>query len=162
MRPPRCSPSRGGSAVRRLAVVPAGIAVAAAASGWLYLVRTAMPGPRMGMALPLDELSRNSSVPLLEFVLVWGAAGVVLGGVARWARLERVAAAAALGLVVGVWTYATDGAVIAVVRQIPVRDAFDAAADLRATYVAATIVAVCAAAVGGAAGRGRRAPLVVA
>ena len=36
----------------------------------------ALPGPRVGEALPLDELSRHAAAPLLWFIVVWGALGV--------------------------------------------------------------------------------------
>ena len=47
-----------------------------AATGWLYVVRAGgLPGPRVREALPLDELAKHSSSPLLLFVAVWVAAG---------------------------------------------------------------------------------------
>ena len=47
----------GGSGVRRVVAAPVVLLVAAAATGWLYVVRPALPGPRIGEALPLDELA---------------------------------------------------------------------------------------------------------
>ena len=44
----------------------AGLVVVVAASGWLYVVQPphGFPGPSIADALPLDELSRRSAVPL--------------------------------------------------------------------------------------------------
>ena len=53
------SPRPGGSMVRRLALLPLVVVLSAAAAGWLYLVEPGLPGPRIGEALPLDELSRH-------------------------------------------------------------------------------------------------------
>ena len=104
--------------LRRLAAAPLVLALSAAAIGWLYAVRPALPGPQVGEALPLDELSRHSSAPLLWFVLVWVAAGTALGLYARWAQIDRLTAALLLGLCVGVFAYLQTGVSIAVVRQI--------------------------------------------
>jgi len=62
--------------------------VVLAAPGWLYVIqpRHAVPGPQLPTALPLDELSRRSAVPLVIFVAVWVAAGIALGLLARLAR----------------------------------------------------------------------------
>ena len=62
---------RGALAVGRAAVaVPLMIAVVASATGWLYAIgpRATLPGPRVGDGLPLDELSKRASVPLLAFL----------------------------------------------------------------------------------------------
>jgi hypothetical protein len=62
------------SAARAVAASIISLAIVIAASGWLYLIqpRDALPGPPVGDALPLDELSRRSAVPLLVFLAVWG------------------------------------------------------------------------------------------
>ena len=41
--------------------------VVVAATGWLYVIQphSALPGPPVTDALPLDELSRRSAVPLI-------------------------------------------------------------------------------------------------
>lgn len=147
--------------MRKVAVVPLAVAVAVAATGWLYLLAPPLPGPRIGDALPLDELARHSAVPLLWFVPVWAVAGLLLGMLMRWARVERVTAVLLLALGVGIWGYVVDGFSIAVVRQIPARDAFDRAAHVHAVYVAATIAALAGALVTASARRSGRAPLVV-
>src|SRR5438105_3814279 len=80
----RTSPRRGGwhmvSAARALAASIVSLAIVIAASGWLYVIqpRHAVAGPPVGDALPLDELSRRSAVPLLVFLAVWGVAAVLL------------------------------------------------------------------------------------
>ena len=146
---------------RRLALPPLAILLALAVIGWLYLVPLPLPGPRIGDALPLDELPRHDAVPLLWFVLVWGGAAVVLGAWARRARVERVTAALLLGLEVGLFVYAETSVSIAVVRQVSLGDALDIAARTTAVYLPALIVAVTTAFL--AEWRpARRIPLVVA
>jgi lysyl-tRNA synthetase class 2 len=148
--------------MRRATLVPLTLVVATAATGWLYVVNPALPGPRVGEALPLDELSRTASASLLWFVAVWGAAGVLLGSVTRWARVDRAAAAFVLALGVGLWIYLADGVSIAVVRQVPMREALGAAARLEAVYLSGAVVALAAAVIGSSRRRTTHAPLVVA
>ncbi len=141
--------------------VPVLLAVGLSAAGWLYLVHVP-GGPPLGDALPLDELSRHAAVSLPWFVAVWAAAGLLLGGYARWARIERTTAALLLGLGVGLLAYIETGVAIAVVRQIALRDALDLAARRQTVYTPAVIVAVAAALLAPRRRVGRRAPLVVA
>jgi hypothetical protein len=93
------------SVARALAASVVSLAIVIAASGWLYLIqpRHALAGPPVGDALPLDELSRRSAVPLLVFVAVWATAAVLLGLVAYAARAERLTAGVILALGVGGW-----------------------------------------------------------
>jgi lysyl-tRNA synthetase class 2 len=147
--------------VRRAAALPLLVLVGVAVTGWLYLLHPALPGPRIGLALPLDELSRHSSVSLLWYLLVWGVAASLLGAYARWARIERLTAAVILGLGVGIWSYLQVGVSMAIVRQIAVRPALDIAARLQLVYLAAAVVALGAAALASDR-RVERAPLVVA
>ncbi len=148
--------------LRRLVGAPLLVLVSVAATGWLYLVRPGLPGPRIGEAVPLDELSRHAWTPLLWFAVVWIAAGVGLGLYARWARVERVTAALLLGSGAGLCAYLQTGISIAVVRQIPVQSAFDTASRLRLVYLTATIVALAAAALAPKQKRASRSPLFVA
>jgi len=96
-----------------------GLGVLLAASGWLYILRarTMLGGPRVGDALPLDELPRHSAVSLPTFLAVWGIAAVLLALLARWARTERLTAALLLAGAVGAWAYAATGTSILVIRQ---------------------------------------------
>ena len=130
-------------------------------AGWLYLVRV-QGGPPLGDALPLDELSRHASAPLLWFVAVWSAAGLLLGCYARWARIERTTAALLFGLGVGLSTYLRDRRRDR--RRAPdlLRDALDLAARRQAVYTPAVLVAVAAAVLAPRRHVGRRAPFVVA
>jgi lysyl-tRNA synthetase class 2 len=137
------------------------VLVVAATTGWMYLLHPALPGPRIGLALPLDELSRHSSVSLLWYLLVWAVAAMLLGAYARWARLERQTAALILGLGAGIWSYLQVGISIAIVRQVPVRSALDSASRLQLVYLSAAAVALGAAALARPR-RVDRAPLVVA
>jgi lysyl-tRNA synthetase, class II len=140
-----------------------GFAVVLAASGWLYVVqpRSTVPGPPVPDALPLDELSRRSAVPLVVFLAVWGAAAVLLGALARFARLERLTAAALLALGVGLLSYVADGVSIAVVRQIPVQEALDSALRLKSVYLPAILGGLAGAALGRDAPATRRTAVVV-
>src|SRR5436309_1994987 len=97
--------------VRPVAASVLSLAVIAAATGWLYLIqpRSALPGPPVTDALPLDELSRRSAVPLLVFLAVWITAALLLGLMARAARAERLTAGLMLALGVGGWAYVTTG-----------------------------------------------------
>jgi len=143
--------------VRRVAAFPLSLAVALAATGWLYTVRGASDlRPLVGEALPLDELARHSSVPLLTFTVVWAVAALFLGMILRWANVPRLAAAGLLAVGVGAWQYAALASSIATVRQIPAQQALDAAARSSSVYAAAAIAAL-----GGAllAGPDRRRPI---
>jgi lysyl-tRNA synthetase, class II len=155
-------------AVLRVGSLAAGLlaclAVTVAASGWLYLLRGAGHfRPRIGDALPLDELARHDSTSLVLFVAVWLAAGLLLGLVARALGTERLTAAALLALGVGLWGYLAVGVALLTVRQIQAHDAFADAASLRAVYLPAVLAGL-----GGALlGRPRstaspRAPLLLA
>jgi lysyl-tRNA synthetase class 2 len=141
----------------------AGLAVAVAASGWLYLLRPLGPDrPRVGDALPLDELARKGATSLVVFVAVWAAAALLLGLIARAAGAERLTAALLLALGVGLWTYLATGVELLIVRQIPAHDAYTAAASLRAVYVPAALAGLGGALVGRArTTRSPRAPVVL-
>lgn len=147
---------------RRLGLLPLTPLAAIAASGWLYVVQPPALGPSIGEALPLDELSHHDAAPLLWFVAVWLAVAAMLGLYARWARIDRLTAALLLGTAVGAFTYLETGVSLAVVRQVPLRDALDVAARLKAIYLAATLVAVGAAALARPRRRPKRGPTVVA
>jgi lysyl-tRNA synthetase class 2 len=127
--------------------VPAGLAILLAASGWLYVIGPGanVPGPTVGDALPLDELARHSAVSLPVFVLVWGTAGLALGGLARLLRLGRLSASLVLGMLVGLWSYAATGVSLLVVRQIAAESAFRDAGALRVVLLPGLIAALAAA-----------------
>ncbi len=146
--------------LRKLAAVPLLLVVAFSTSGWFYLVNPAFPGPRVRLALPLDELSHHASASLLWFTLIWCAAAVALGLYARWAGIERLAAALLFAVGIGALAYLETGVSVAVVRQVSAREAFDVAARLPAIYLPAMLVGLGAAvlAVGR---RNSRAPVVV-
>lgn len=143
----------------------AGLAVTAAASGWLYLIQPGgpVPGPPLPDALPLDELSRRSAVPLLVFVAVWSAAGLLLGLLARLVGARRLTAALVLALGVGSFAYLTTGVSLLVVRQVPALDAFHAAARMPAVYLPAALAGLGGALLGRRGGRdGELAPFTLA
>ena len=148
--------------MRKAAGLPLVLLVAAAATGWMYLLHPSLPGPRLGQALPLDDLARHAAVPIVWYVAVWSAAAALLGLYARWAGIERLAAALLLGLAVGVWSYLQLGASMAIVRQVSLRSALDSAARVHAVYVAAAAVAIGAALLARARADVARAPFLVA
>jgi lysyl-tRNA synthetase, class II len=148
--------------LRKAAALPLLVLLAIATSGWMYLLRPPLPGPRIGSALPLDELARHSAAPLVWYVCVWVVAGSALALCARWARAERLSAAFVLGLAAGAWSYLQLGASIAVVRQVSLRSALDDAARMHAPYVAAACVAVTVALIARPRAGVARAPFVVA
>lgn len=138
-------------AVGRVAIaVPLMLAVVVSATGWLYTIgpRATLPGPRIGDGLPLDELSKRASVPLLAFLGVWALAALLLGLLARFARVERLTAALLLALGVGAWGYLATGVSILVTRQIPAEAAFHAASRLHALYLAAALAGLAGALLG--------------
>jgi lysyl-tRNA synthetase class 2 len=141
---------------------PLAVVVAAAATGWLYLVRPPFPGPRIGEALPLDELSRHAATPLLWYLAVWTVVGVFLGAVARWSRADRLAAALVLGVTVGLFSYLQSGISISIVRQVSMRAALDSADTLAPVYLSAALVAVAVAVVAAPRARARRSHALVA
>jgi lysyl-tRNA synthetase class 2 len=147
--------------MRKAAGFPVLLLVGVAATGWMYLLHPALPGPRIGLALPLDELSRHASVSLLWYLAVWSVAAALLGAYARWARIERLTAAIVLGLSLGIFNYLQVGLSMAIVRQVPMRAALDVASRLQLVYLSAAAVALGAAALA----KGRRverAPVLVA
>jgi lysyl-tRNA synthetase, class II len=148
--------------MRKVAAPPVALLVAATTTGWLYLVRPPLPGPRIGEALPLDELSRHSASPLLWYLVVWLAAGALLGAFVRWARADRLVAALVLGVTVGVFSYLQSGVSIAVVRQVSMRGALDTADTLAPVYLSAALVAVAVAFVASPHPRARRSHALVA
>ena len=148
--------------LRRATALPFAVVVAASATGWLYLVRPSLPGPRIGEALPLDELSRHASAPVVWYVLVWLAAGAILGLVVRWSGADRLTAAVLLGGAIGLFEYLQSSVSISVVRQISMRSALDAADTLKPVYLSAMVAAIAIAAIASPRARVRRAPLIVA
>jgi lysyl-tRNA synthetase, class II len=134
-----------------------------AATGWLYVWQPRWGTPMVNDALPLDELSRHSSVPLLQFLLVWGLAGAVLGVLANAAQIERLTAALLFGVGAGAILYATTGVSFFVVRQVPAGEAFHASLRVSAVYLAAAFAGLGGALLGRAhRGVARRAPVVLA
>jgi lysyl-tRNA synthetase, class II len=147
---------------RKALALPLVVLVSTAATGWLYVLHPSLPGPRIGEALPLDELSKHAAVAIAWYVAVWSVAAVLLGLYARWARIERLTAALALGLAVGSWCYFELGVSVAIVRQVSLRSALDTAVRVHASYVAAAAVAIAAAVLARPRAGVARAPFLVA
>jgi lysyl-tRNA synthetase class 2 len=153
------------AAARSIVAALLALAVLVAATGWLYLVypKVSLPGPLIRDALPLDELSKHSTAPVLLFVGVWAAAALLLGCLARFARAERLTAALLLALAVGVWTYFSNGFSLLIVRQIPAHHALRDASQLRATWIPVVLAALGGALVGRARSSARsRVPFLLA
>ncbi len=149
------------AAGRAAAVVLSVVLVTAMATGWLYWVRVRVahwPGPQVRDALPLDELPGHDSVPLIVFVAAFGVAGLILGLVARAARLDRLAAGLGLAAGVGVLLLIADAASLFLVRQVPSGRAFHAAAGLQPVYLAAALAGACGALLGRSSGADRIMP----
>ena len=151
-------------AARNLALALAAAFVSVAAVGWLYLVRPPVPSrPMLPEALPLDELPHKAGVPLVTFIAVWAVAGVILGLIARAARLERLTGALLLALGIGALELLTVGISLAVVRQVSLHRAFDTASSARSVYAPAVLAglggAICCRAYASARSR---APLLLA
>jgi lysyl-tRNA synthetase, class II len=143
----------------------ASFAVVLAAMGWLYVIQphSKLPGPPIADALPLDELSRRSAVPLFVFLAVWVAAAFLLGWIAYAGHAERLTAGLLLALGVGAWAYLQTGVSLLIVRQIPAHQAFHAATGETAVYVPAILAGIAGAAGGRARSTGKpRSPLVLA
>src|SRR5436190_13255070 len=131
--------------------------------GWLYIVRAgSVPGPHVRQALPLDELAKHASAPLAWFAVVWTVAALLLAGVVRWARIERLTAALVLALATILLVYIATGTSLAITRQIPERDALHTAGKLGVVYLPAAIVGLVVAVIGRSDGKRRRAPALVA
>src|SRR3989440_3910989 len=151
-------------AARNLALALAAAFVSVAAVGWLYLVRPPVPSrPMLPEALPLDELPHKGGVPLVTFIVVWAVAGIILGLIARAARLERLTGALLLALAIGALELLTVGISLAVVRQVSLHRAFDTASSARSVYAPAVLAglggAICCRAYASARSR---APLLLA
>jgi lysylphosphatidylglycerol synthetase-like protein (DUF2156 family) len=121
-----------------------------------------LPGPPIQDALPLDELSRRSAVPLLVFLAVWAAAAALLAWIAYASRADRLTAGLLLALGVGAWAYLQTGVSLLIVRQVPAHQAFHAATGATAVYLPAILAGIAGAA-GGARSRGKpQSPIVLA
>ena len=148
---------------RKLVLPPAVLTVVLAVTGWFYAVGPhALPGPRVADVLPLDELAKHSSAPLLWFVAVWAIAAVALGLAARWAGVERLVAAAVLALGTGLLVYLLTATSIAITRQVSTRFALHAAERLEVVYLSPALVGLVVALVAAPRRGGRRAPAIVA
>lgn len=152
------------SVARLTGSVAASLAVLLAAQGWLYQLRPMLPrfGPAIGDALPLDELPRHDAVPLLLFAGVWAIAGVLVGLVARRARLDRLIVGVAAAIGTTAWLLATTWASLVVVRQVAAEQALHAALALPAVYAAAAIVGLATALLGRSDARSDRVVAILA
>jgi lysyl-tRNA synthetase class 2 len=96
----------------------------------------------------MARAARCFAALLLSLAVLWGAAGVLLALLARWAGAECLTAGLLLGPGVGAWLYAVNGFSILVVRQIPAHQAFQAAASEHAVAIPAILAGVAGAMLG--------------
>ena len=131
-------------AARNGALSLVGLLVVLAAAGWLYLVRPSAAGlrPTVPEALPLDELAHRAGISVVAFFAVWGSAALLLGLLARAARLDRLTSAVVLLVGVGAFEFLAAGVSLAVVRQISFHEAFVTATDIRAVSLPALLAAL--------------------
>ena len=131
-------------AARNGALVLVGLLVVLSAAGWLYLVRPSAAGlrPTVPEALPLDELAHKAGVSVVAFFAVWSSAALLLGLLARAARLDRLTSAVVLLVGVGAFEFLAAGVSLAVVRQISFHEAFVTATAIRAVSLAALLAAL--------------------
>ena len=128
------------------------------ATGWLYLLRphvAAWPGPRVADALPLDELPGTDGVPLAAYLAAFAVAAVMLGLVARAARLSRLTAALSLAAGTGAWLLTVDAFSLFVVRQVQAGQALHDAVRVQPVYIAAALAGAAGALLGRGGRRGR-------
>lgn len=75
----------------------------AAGTGWVYLMRelhVLTLGPRLGGALPLQQLAGGDAEPLIRMTVAWLPAGVAAGiALGALTRLPRIARALVAGVV---------------------------------------------------------------
>ncbi|HET7759093.1 MAG TPA: phosphatidylglycerol lysyltransferase domain-containing protein [Gaiellaceae bacterium] len=121
-----------------------GLLVLFAATGWLYLLRPSAAGlrPAVPEALPLDELAHKAGVSIVAFFAVWSSAALLLGLLARAARLDRLTSAVVLLVAVGAFEFLAAGVSLAVVRQVSFHEAFVTASDIRAVSLPALVAAL--------------------
>jgi lysyl-tRNA synthetase, class II len=121
-----------------------GLLVLLAAAGWLYLLRPSATGlrPAVPEALPLDELAHKAGVSVVAFFAVWSSAALLLGLLARAARLDRLTSAVVLLVGVGAFEFLAAGVSLAVVRQISFDEALVTASDIRAVSLPALLAAL--------------------
>jgi lysyl-tRNA synthetase class 2 len=152
-------------AARNAALVLVGLLVVLSAAGWLYLVRPSAAGlrPTVPEALPLDELAHKAGVSVVAFFAVWSSAALLLGLLARAARLDRLTSAVVLLVGVGAFEFLAAGVSLAVVRQISFHEAFVTATAIRAVSLPALLAALGGAIWGRVRSTSRsRAPLLLA
>ena len=141
------------------ALVGATVLVSSVSLGWLYWLRPhleGLPGPKVPDALALDELPDHADVALLIFLGVFGAAGLILGAVARRLGLRRLATLVVLWLGTAGWLLIASTVSLFTVRQDGFAQAFVAAGRLAAVYLGATLCALAGAIVAPGPGRSHR------
>lgn len=137
--------ARIAASARGLALATGVIIISSISIGWLYWLRPTLaivPGPRVSDALPLDELPGHAGVSLLLFVLVFAAAGLVHGCLARVLRIDRLTAAIFTWFGTAAFLYLASAVSIFVVRQVSFDLALDSSRNLEGVYLAATLSAL--------------------
>jgi hypothetical protein len=122
---------------RRLLLVP----IVAAAYGWQDRVR-GLPGPRIGLTLPLHEPSHQASVPLLGLLAVWLAAFAIAAVVVPVRVVPRPLAALLRGVVTFAVICTLQAISLELVRQATMGFAWQAALTTAAPAIAGACAAV--------------------
>jgi hypothetical protein len=128
--------------------------------GWLYLIRDVHAlahGPSVSGALPLEELARRSSQPLLRMAVAWLPAGFAAGiALALTTRLAGAAVAASTGLLALLVLWATTAGSEAVSHNETFAEHWRSALGLSGLWAAAGFVVIGSIAAAAVAGRGPR------
>jgi hypothetical protein len=123
--------NRASAILRRALVFP----IAAAAYGWQDRVRT-LPGPRVALALPLEEPGHHASASILGVTAIWLAAFAIATVIAPPRRLPRLAGALLRGVVTFALMIVVQGVSLELVRQATLGFAWQAALAGATPYIA--------------------------
>jgi hypothetical protein len=129
--------NRGAAILRRVLLFP----IAAAAYGWQDHVRT-LPGPRIALALPLQEPGHHASASILGVVAVWLAAFAIATAIAPPRRLPRPAGALLRGGATFALMIVVQAMSLQLVRQATLGFAWHAALTSATPYIAGTCAAI--------------------
>lgn len=136
---------------RRVLLVP----IFAAAYGWQDRLR-GLPGPRIGLALPLREPSHHDAVPLIALAAVWLVAFALAARLVPVRVLPRLPAAVVRGLATFALLLALQALSLELVRQATLGFEW----QLGSRTVAPAVAGLCAALATLVATPPRRAPAV--
>lgn len=129
--------NRAAAILRRVLIIP----ITAAAYGWQNHVRT-LPGPRIALALPLQEPGHHASASILGVTAVWLAAFAIATAIAPPRRLPRPAGALLRGVVTFALMIVVQAVSLELVRQATLGFAWHAALTSATPYIAGACAAI--------------------